>query len=103
MRTFTKPAVFLALSLVAGCTQPAPHSENPYPPVPPPVAEAIPKPPVTGEALMWQPGHWDWNGSGYVWARGQYVPARGHGNLWVPGWWSRSSAGWNWQPPHWTS
>jgi hypothetical protein len=103
MRNFTKPAAaLLALSLIAGCTQ-SPRGENPYPPVPAPVAEIIPKPPVTAEALMWQPGHWDWNGSGYVWAGGQYVPARGHGNLWVPGWWSRSDAGWVWQPAHWTS
>ena len=52
-----------------------------------PVAETVPKPPVTAEPLMWQPGHWDWNGSGYVWTRGEYVPAGGHGNLWTPGWW----------------
>jgi WXXGXW repeat (2 copies) len=102
MRNFTKPAALLALSLIAGCTQAA-SGGNPYPPVPPLIAEPLPKPPVTGEALMWQPGHWDWNGGGYVWARGQYVPARGHGNLWVPGWWSRSDAGWSWQPAHWTS
>jgi hypothetical protein len=52
---------------------------------------------------MWQPGHWDWNGTGYAWAKGQYVPAAGHGSLWTPGWWSRTPSGWTWMPPHWMS
>ncbi|HET6306344.1 MAG TPA: hypothetical protein VFG12_04115 [Rhodopila sp.] len=103
MKPFTCPAAFLALALVAGCAQQAQRSENPYPPVPAPVVEMIPKPPVTAQALEWQPGHWDWNGSGYVWARGQYVPAAGHGQLWMPGWWARTDAGWVWRPAHWTS
>ncbi len=97
-------AAFLAAGLLASCGGETPATgANPFPPVPPLVAEATPKPPVTGEALMWQPGHWDWNGSGYIWARGQYVPAAGHGNLWMPGWWSKTEAGWTWQPPHWMS
>lgn len=106
MKKFTIPGAFLAAclvsaGLVAGCTKPS--DGNPYPPVPALIPEPMPNPPVTAEALMWQPGHWDWNGTGYVWAIGQYVPAAGHGNLWMPGWWSRTSAGWVWQPPHWMS
>ena len=93
----------LAVLLAPACWPDAGPRPIPYPPVPALIQETAPKPPVTQEALMWQPGHWDWNGSGYVWARGQYVPAAGHGNLWVPGWWSRTDAGWVWQPPHWTS
>ena len=93
----------LAVSMMAGCTPPRPPDTNNHPPVPPPISEVIPKPPVTAEALMWQPGHWDWNGSGYVWAKGQYVPAAGHGNLWMQGWWYPTPSGWTWQPPHWTS
>jgi hypothetical protein len=104
MRKFTMLTAVLAVSLIAGCGERKQTDANPFPPVPPLISEGLPpKPPVTAEPLMWQPGHWDWNGSGYVWARGQYVPAAGHGNLWVPGWWSRSQAGWSWQPPHWTS
>jgi hypothetical protein len=96
--------ILAALVLVAGCQISEPRSDgNPYPPVPAVLPETIPNPPVTAEPLMWQPGHWDWNGNGYVWAAGQYVPAAGHGNLWVTGWWSRTQAGWQWQPPHWTS
>jgi WXXGXW repeat (2 copies) len=94
---------FLALGLAAGCTVQQPQVGNPYPPVPPLTAEIIPKPPVSAEALIWQPGHWDWGGGGYVWVNGQYVPAAGHGNLWVQGWWSFGPGGWIWQPAHWTS
>ena len=63
MRKFTTLAAVLAVSLMAGCAQSQAPDENPYPPVPPLVSETIPKPPVTAEALMWQPGHWDWNGT----------------------------------------
>jgi hypothetical protein len=100
MRKFT---ALLVASLVAGCAQPLQTGANPYPPVPPVISETVPLPPVTAEPLMWQPGHWDWSGGGYVWARGQYVPAAGHGNLWMPGWWSLTAGGWTWQPAHWTS
>ncbi len=103
MTTVKTLAALLVVSLIAGCSQPPPRSENPYPPVPPLISETIPKPPITAEALMWQPGHWDWSGGGYVWAKGEYVPAAGHGNLWMPGWWSRSESGWVWHPAHWTS
>ena len=103
MRHFSTLTALLAISLLAGCGQNQAADGNPYPPVPAPILETPPKPPVTSEGLMWQPGHWDWNGSGYVWAQGQYVPAAGHGSLWMPGWWSRGPSGWTWQPPHWTS
>jgi hypothetical protein len=103
MRKSITLAALLAVGLLAGCTAKPQADANPYPPVPPPIAETMPNPPVTAEPLMWQPGHWDWTGNGYVWSKGQYVPAEGHGNLWMPGWWSRSEAGWNWLPPHWTS
>jgi hypothetical protein len=96
-------SLLFVLSL-AGCVQnDQPAAGNPYPPVPTLIPESQPKPPVTAEPLMWQPGHWDWNGSGYVWAKGQYVPAQGHGNKWMPGWWAPSNAGWTWQAAHWTS
>lgn len=95
--------VAATLGLLAGCTGNTATGANPYPPVPAPIAETMPKPPVTAESLVWQPGHWDWNGSGYVWQPGQYVSLAGHGSLWQPGWWSRTSDGWSWQAPHWMS
>jgi len=96
--------VVLAVSLASGCvTRPAMVGANPNPPVPDLIPETVPKPPVTEDPLIWQPGHWDWSGSGYIWAKGQFVPAQGHGNLWMPGWWNRTAEGWVWLPPHWTS
>lgn len=96
-------AAIIGIGLLAGCVSGTVSAINPYPPVPAPLAETMPKPPVTGEVLVWQPGHWDWNGTGYVWATGQYVPAAGHGQLWQSGYWDRTPAGWSWQPAHWTS
>lgn len=94
-------AALLALPLaVASCAYPS----SP-PPVPPLQAEVIPKPPVSAIPLMWQPGHWNWNGAGYDWAPGEYVPAAGHGNLWMPGYWAAGPGGAGaplvWQPAHW--
>ena len=106
MRRFTFASVVLALTFTAGCAHEYSASGNPgnpYPPVPPAMPDPRPQPPVSGEQLMWQPGHWDWNGSGYVWAPGVYVPEAGHGRLWMPGWWAQGPAGWSWQPAHWTS
>jgi WXXGXW repeat (2 copies) len=103
MTKCTMLAAVLAISLMTGCVQNQAPDVSPYPPVPSLISEEIPKPPVAAEALMWQPGHWDWNGTGYVWAKGQYVPAAGHGSLWMPGWWSRTPNGWTWMPPHWLS
>jgi hypothetical protein len=108
-----KPPIWLSAGLLlgallatplAGCaTQPGEGAANPYPPVPDMIQETVSKPPVTTDPLLWQPGHWDWNGDGYIWAPGQWVPAQGHGRMWMPGWWAKRPNGWQWQPPHWTS
>jgi hypothetical protein len=103
MRYLRPLAAVLCAGALADCAAPSPPAVNPYPPVPALLQEEMPKPPVTAEPLIWQPGHWDWTGDGYTWASGQYVPAQGHGNLWAPGWWSRTPTGWVWLPPHWTS
>ena len=83
--------------LLAGCGL----EGNPYPPVPPLRAETMAKPPVTVTPLIWQPGHWDWTGGGYVWQPGQFVPSEGHSNMWMPGYWAKTEGGWVWQPAHW--
>jgi hypothetical protein len=57
---------------------------------------------VTTTPLIWRPGHWDWNGSGYVWIPGDYEPLEGHGNMYLPGYWAQTpGGGWAWQPAHW--
>lgn len=96
------PVALVLAGLLAGCAGTT-TSGNPFPPVPPPIAETMPKPPVSGQELTWQPGHWNWNGSGYVWQKGEYVPAAGHGKLFQPGYWAQTPSGWSWQPAHWTS
>ena len=90
----------VALALLAGCAGQLP---NPNPPVPALLPETQSLPPVTSEQLIWQPGHWDWTGSGYAWAPGQWVTAANHGPLWMPGFWDQTAGGWVWRAPHWTS
>jgi hypothetical protein len=89
-------ALLGAAWIVAGCA-----ADNPPAPVPPPMAETIPKPPVTATPLIWQPGHWDWTASSYVWTPGQYVAREGHSDMWMSGWWEKTSSGWVWHPAHW--
>jgi len=97
-----RSAVLLSLLLAAGCAGPsATVGQNPYPPPPALRAEAIPKPPVTEQLLVWQPGHWDWTGNGYAWQEGRYVPLAGHGTQWMFGYWTNSSGNWTWVPAHW--
>ncbi len=89
-------ALLGATWVLAGCV-----TANPPPPLPAPMTESIPKPPVSAVPLIWQPGHWDWTGSGYGWIPGQYVSAADHGNNWMPGFWENAGSGWTWHPAHW--
>jgi WXXGXW repeat (2 copies) len=89
-------ALIGAAWILAGCT-----TINPPVPVPAPMAETMPKPPVSAEPLIWQPGHWDWTGNAYVWIPGQYVSAVGHGNRWIGGFWEPTDTGQVWHPAHW--
>ncbi len=93
-------ALISAGCLLSGCVNET-TTAGPYSPVPPPRPETIPPPPVTGTALLWMPGHWDWNGTGYIWQPGQYVPRDGHTNMFQPGFWQHTAAGWAWVPAHW--
>jgi len=89
------------LVLLAGCDTP-PREALAAPAPPPPVpAETVPLPPVTEERLIWQPGHWDWTGSRYLWREGRWVSRRDHGVEWQPGYWTREGDGWSWVPAHW--
>ncbi|HVB67585.1 MAG TPA: hypothetical protein VNE67_06980 [Acetobacteraceae bacterium] len=103
MKSPTLAAALLGLTLLAGCAAPASTTAGyPYPPVPPPRAEVIPKPPVTAVPLLWEPGHWDWTGAGYVWQSGRYVPRDGHNGMFMPGWWRQNPSGaYQWVPAHW--
>jgi YXWGXW repeat-containing protein len=89
-------ALIGAAGLLAGCT--SQQLAGGCPAIPPPQPEAIPKPPVTAQPLIWQPGHWNWSGSAFVWQPGEYVPRGGQGQLFQPGYWG---SGCTWQPAHW--
>ena len=101
MSRSTAIMVTFCLAILTGCATGPDSGPPPYPPVPPLMDDPMPKPPVTADALVWQPGHWDWTGSDYVWHHGLYIPAAGHGPLWQPGWWNRTAAGWRWERAQW--
>ncbi len=69
----------LVLLLLAACAESSPPA-----PIPAPLAETIPRPPVSPVPLKWQPGHWDWTGTSYVWIPGQFVESAGLGGTWMP-------------------
>lgn len=80
---------------VSGCVvQPA----NPYPPVPAARVEVIPPRPQPN--LIWQPGHYQWNGRVYAWIPGRYVN-RAPGGRWVPGHWVWFNGRHVWVAAHW--
>lgn len=95
--------------LVASCSY-APYSPRdsqasaeiiaPGPP-PGPRSEVVPPPPP--EAVVWEPGHWNWNGRDWEWIPGQYVARAQPTAQWVPGHWAeRPGSGWVWVPGHWS-
>ncbi len=87
---------------LAGCVTVATGSVgNPYPAPPPAQVEMMPKPPVSDQAQIWQPGHWDWTGGGYAWTAGMWIPQAGHGPNWQEGYWSNPTGVWMWNPARW--
>lgn len=76
-------------------------------PVAPPLkAEIRPKPPVSEDEQVWQPGFWDWNGTSYTWRDGNWIKKRaGVTTLWMDGYWKRDKvpAPCYWVPAHWVN
>jgi WXXGXW repeat (2 copies) len=71
-----------------------------YAPIPAPRYEAVP--PAPGPRVIWEPGHWHWDGVRYVWIGGRYVEARPHYHHYAPGRWVAGHQGrWVWVPAHW--
>jgi hypothetical protein len=70
---------------------------------PPPQSELVPPPPQGVGSVIWQPGHYEWNGVGWTWLAGHYVTAAAGVSAWVPGRWVQSpSGGWMWVEGHWS-
>jgi hypothetical protein len=63
--------------------------------------EVVPAPPVSEIPLIWRPGHYDWDGSQYVWTAGEWTQKAGHGNLWQDGYWQKQGDQYVWVRGHW--
>ena len=96
-----RAALILSMLALAACDGPARIAYNPHPPPPAKLTETVGKGPVSSIQLIWQPGHWDWDGNGYVWRAGDYVALEGHGKQWQDGYWSPVDGRWAWVPAHW--
>lgn len=94
-------AALLALSACAVPPANMAAGPNPYPMPPAVQIETIPPPPLSADAQIWQPGHWDWTGAAYAWTPGRWVARAGHGAQWQPGYWTVANGAWTWVPPHW--
>lgn len=69
---------------------------------PAPRYEVIPPPPRhRRDIAVWSPGHWHWNGRGWVWISGRYVDRPRREAIWVPGHWEARGPQWVWIQPHW--
>jgi hypothetical protein len=77
----------------------APADAQGYPPMPPPPYEPPPPPPPPG--MVWEPGHYHWNGYRYIWIRGHYLRGGPGYRQFVPGHWAARGGQWVWIPPHW--
>jgi hypothetical protein len=89
------------LLALAGCA--VNNNIGACPTAPPLVSEVMPKPPVSEQALIWQPGHWDWNGATYAWTAGGWIPRGSISGQWLDGHWERQTvpAACAWVPAHW--
>ena len=97
-----------AIALISGSAgaQPPPPGYAPMPPptyapIPPPRREFVPPPP--GPRVVWEPGHWHWNGFRYVWFGGHYVERRPEYGRYAEGrWvWGPREGRWIWRRAHW--
>lgn len=70
-----------------------------YAPVPPLRYEVVPVAP--GPQVLWQPGHWNWNGRRYVWFGGHYVERRPSYANYHHGHWASRYGRWVWVAPGW--
>ena len=49
----------------------------------------------------WIDGHYQWNGSEYVWVAGRWERPPHPGNAWVNGLWAHNRNGWYWVEGYW--
>ena len=97
MKWLVAGGVACLIGIGSAVAQPPPT----YAPVPAPRVEHVPPPP--GPHMVWEPGHWHWDGVRYVWFGGRYVETRPHYHHWVEGhWvWRPHEGHYVWAPAHW--
>lgn len=66
---------------------------------PAPRVEVIPAAPA--ERMVWNPGHWQWDGREYAWVPGHYVERPFREARWAPGHWIERDGGWVWEDGRW--
>lgn len=87
--------LMVGILAIAGCA--AVHST--HPPIPPYISEEIPLPPVSDTVVVWQPGHFDWDGAAYTWQPGEWVQRAN--STWMDGFWDETRPTPVWVPAHW--
>lgn len=99
MKWFAIGVGSVLVSLATAVAQPPPPPG--YAPIPPLRNEVVPAPP--GPQVIWEPGHWQWDGARYIWIGGRYVETRPRYHHYVPGrWvWARHQGRWVWTAAHW--
>jgi hypothetical protein len=95
MRAFVAAGLTLLALTGTAAAQP------PWVPTPAPRYEQMPPP--HREGLMWQPGHWRWDGYRYEWRPGHYIERHPHHRRFVEGHWDFSHREGRriWIPEHW--
>ena len=69
--------------------------------VAPPALPVYVVPPPPEEGLLWQPGHWRWDGYDYFWVPGTWVRPPAVGLLWTPGYWGWVNGAFAWHEGYW--
>ncbi len=96
MRSGVALSALCAVAL-SGCLGTGPT----HPPVPATPDEQVPVPPPSTTTLIWQPGHYDWDGAHYLWVRGEWTASTGETRLWRDGFWDTVNKQPVWVPGRW--
>jgi len=73
-------------------------------PTAPPPARVEVIPPSPGPQMVWESGHWSFNGATWDWIPGHYEAAPQPTTQWIPGHWTQQPGGsWIWIAGYWTS
>jgi hypothetical protein len=91
--------------LASGCVVAPRHAIVETSPVvvyssPPPLREEV-VPPPPNEQVVWEPGHWRWDGHDWQWLPGHYETRPYAEAVWIPGHWAERNGGWVWVAGHW--